>query len=189
MFCAYIFGQWGPGNIAKGKSFEDGGFDMIKQPFEECPRFDKCCVNHCPLDPKAKQRISYEFDPEKNCPLAKTIRQRIGEKYGLENRGLKPRELAARRIWEKMTPEQQETIRENARKKSIFLRLSRKGYCITRKAGDECQTHKQTGQDVANQGIPADISKSEIIKAEDPETDGSLDIQETKSQEEKNGKE
>lgn len=67
------------------------------EPQRECPRWDKCSVNHCPLDPFQDDRLSDPADKEQKCTIAKTIRVRIGSKYPdlLPMGGLKPSEHAA----------------------------------------------------------------------------------------------
>jgi hypothetical protein len=71
------------------------------EPFRECPRFDFCSVNHCPLDPEQDKRASDPGDKEPKCTLAKTIRQRIGSKYPelLPMGGLTQREFNNAKRW------------------------------------------------------------------------------------------
>lgn len=80
----------------------------MNKPFHECPRFDFCSVNACPLDPMMKNSI--EDDPETECKALSSVRRSIAEKYELPNRGMTKKELQreARRIrskkqWEKLS--------------------------------------------------------------------------------------
>ena len=57
----------------------------------ECPKFDYCNVNHCPLDEEQAIHFSVKEDPEYKCTLKKSIRVRLGTK--LLNRGLKGKEI------------------------------------------------------------------------------------------------
>ena len=85
---------------------------MIK-PFLECPRFDFCSVNACPLDPQIKE--SLEDDPETECKALLSVRKKIAEKYQLSNQGMTLKELQreARRIrakmqWQKLSNEEKQ---------------------------------------------------------------------------------
>jgi hypothetical protein len=51
----------------------------IIEPERECPRWEKCSVNQCPLDAMARER--HPLDKEQKCPMEKQVRQRIGAKY------------------------------------------------------------------------------------------------------------
>ena len=67
----------------------------------ECPRWERCSVNNCPLDPHP---VNYS-DNETRCTVAKSIRIRISEKFPgeLEHGGLTRAEWAGKQIWEKKT--------------------------------------------------------------------------------------
>jgi len=90
---------------------------MSKQPLFDCPRFDACSVNACPLDPQYPDRPSHPDDFERKCTLGKTYRERIAARYpgALRFDGLTSREWKARRRVEAMTPEEREELRERAR--------------------------------------------------------------------------
>jgi len=62
------------------------------QPYEECPQFDTCSCNNCPLDPDIAERIV--LTGEEKCETRKRTRARIGVKYAeiLKYKGLKGRE-------------------------------------------------------------------------------------------------
>ena len=54
---------------------------MSNQPFEQCPNFEICSVNVCPLDPNRDKCFTHPTDPEKACTLDKTTRIQIATKY------------------------------------------------------------------------------------------------------------
>ena len=72
-----------------------------KSPARECPRWDHCSVNACPLDPYP--RIA--GDRETHCPMEKGVRVRIGSKYPeiLPRGGLTPKESSGTQNKAKMT--------------------------------------------------------------------------------------
>jgi hypothetical protein len=63
----------------------------------ECPRFNTCSVNNCPLDPHP----NHSADQQTKCKMEKSVRQRIAAKYHgqLANGGLTAREAAGARIY------------------------------------------------------------------------------------------
>lgn len=64
------------------------------EPQEECPRYETCSVNQCPLHKDYGKLLFSPYDTEQKCNVSKKIRMRIGEKYHLVHKGLKPKELA-----------------------------------------------------------------------------------------------
>lgn len=64
---------------------------------EECPRFNRCSINACPLNWHPK----HHADKEQVCTLAKSVRQRIAANHPklLINGGLTGREAAGKRIF------------------------------------------------------------------------------------------
>lgn len=93
------------------------------QPFLECPRYDRCSVNHCPLDPLQSDREPHPGDKEPVCTMEKGVRARIGSKYLdlLPLGGLTPREHAGARKWANLTTAQRREAKsrlEQARKLS-----------------------------------------------------------------------
>jgi hypothetical protein len=77
--------------------------DVIK-PYKECPRFEKCSVNRCPLDIEAQNRISLPDDPDTECRARIVTRKKIALKYGLLNKGMTQKEIRReRRSEEKKT--------------------------------------------------------------------------------------
>jgi len=91
----------------------------MKMPFHDCPRFNSCNINKCPLDPFMSEKENLE--DESDCPMEKGVRLRLGK--DLPWLGLKPRELQAKRRWDALTTEQQEAIRQ--RTKVNFHSLSK----------------------------------------------------------------
>ena len=67
-------------------------------PYYECPRFEKCNVNKCPLDPDIDLRNSVKTDEK--CTMEKQVRYKIGKKYPnlLKYQGLTKREWAGKQM-------------------------------------------------------------------------------------------
>jgi hypothetical protein len=59
--------------------------------YHECPNFDSCSVNACPL--ASEDYESLPDDPETECTAMLSTRQRIAAKYGLSNQGKTKKEL------------------------------------------------------------------------------------------------
>ena len=59
--------------------------------YHECPNFDSCSVNACPL--ASEDYESLPDDPETECTAMLSTRQRITAKYGLPNQGKTKKEL------------------------------------------------------------------------------------------------
>ena len=49
--------------------------------YEDCPRFERCAVNKCPLDPAYKEMSSVPGDAEKKCTMPRKRRQEIGARF------------------------------------------------------------------------------------------------------------
>ncbi|HLY95191.1 MAG TPA: hypothetical protein VKP14_10115 [Gaiellaceae bacterium] len=66
----------------------------MREPFRECPSFESCSCNVCPLDPRAAERE--ELPGEDPCGAQRATRERIAAKYPelLPGKGLLPREVA-----------------------------------------------------------------------------------------------
>jgi len=75
-----------------------------KLPYTFCPRFEKCNVNICPLDPDWEPRNRLPGDPK--CTMEKGVRLRLGK--NLSTFGLKPLELKAKRQWDGLSEEKRE---------------------------------------------------------------------------------
>jgi hypothetical protein len=113
----------------------------FKSAYEECPRFDFCSVNDCPLS--LIKRDSFPEDRESKCTLAKSVRKRIGVKWNLPNLGLRDREFSAMQREASMTPEQKEARLNKLLENSPIARLSAKGYKIAPKSVFNRETHGQ----------------------------------------------
>lgn len=113
--------------------------------WKDCPRADECCVNDCPLT--LIKHISDNADPQSKCTFGKTGRKRIGEKWGLKNLGLKPAELASRKKWDDLPKEVKEERIAKLKGISPIVRLSDKGYAITRKKNDMLSLHIEKDKD------------------------------------------
>lgn len=89
----------------------------MNEPYMECTRYQRCSVNHCPLDPDQDTRQSHPGDKQQKCTLAKTIRVRIGSKYpdSLTLGGLTPREHQSKLRWSKLTAAQKQAITDKGR--------------------------------------------------------------------------
>jgi hypothetical protein len=87
------------------------------RPHLECPRFESCSVNHCPLDPEAESRVSLPGDPETKCNARISTRKSIAAKYSLANKGMTERELRrmkrskAKKAWWESLPEEEKQRR------------------------------------------------------------------------------
>jgi|GEM_PF-1292089 hypothetical protein len=110
----------------------------INKAWKDCPRADECSVNDCPLT--TKRYISDSSDPQIKCTFGKIGRLRIGKKWGLENLGFKPRELASKKKWDNL-PEKEKLERiANLKRNSPIVRLSDKGYAIVPKKKIKSET-------------------------------------------------
>ena len=74
-------------------------------PYHECPRFNHCSANVCPLDPLSDEKETLES--EDICKVEKPTRLRIGAKYPdlLRFVGYKKREYQSKQAWNNLTPE------------------------------------------------------------------------------------
>ena len=75
----------------------------------ECPRFQKCNANICTLDSEAHLRVS--LPDEEKCGMEKSVRQRIGTKFGLPKLGLTNSEFSAKESWDKKTKREKDEIK------------------------------------------------------------------------------
>ena len=90
---------------------------MDIMPFRDCPKFQWCSRNKCPLDPDYDKRMTPPEDPP--CTLKKLDRMELGK--NLKNLGLFPRELAGLRTWEGRDRESREKSIEQGLK-NLHLR-------------------------------------------------------------------
>lgn len=84
---------------------------MSITPYTECTRFERCSVNHCPLDPAQLESLADNPDPR--CTLPKVRRMEIAKRYPdlLPKMGLRPLELN----WELKPEEEKAKAREKGR--------------------------------------------------------------------------
>ena len=80
------------------------------KPYHECPRFNKCNANVCPLDPLSDYKETLEG--EEVCKVEKPTRLRIGAKYPdlLRFVGYKKREFQAQERWNRVSPEKKALV-------------------------------------------------------------------------------
>lgn len=78
------------------------------KPYNECPSFNHCNCNICPLDPESDEKSHLSGDEK--CKAEKPTRFRIGQKYSnlLPYQGLTKREWVGRKNWEGLSPENKE---------------------------------------------------------------------------------
>lgn len=78
-------------------------YDM---PYRECPRFDKCNVNNCPLHQSYPNLVVDYEDKEPKCTIEKGVRVRIGSQYPavLKYQGLTVREWTAKQRYDGLSP-------------------------------------------------------------------------------------
>jgi hypothetical protein len=91
----------------------------MKNPYEECPQFDRCSCNVCPLDPKINDKFTLENEEE--CRASKPTRQRIALKYPdlLPYQGLTKKSWDRKKRWEALSPEKKDKF-INAGLKNAF---------------------------------------------------------------------
>ncbi len=107
--------------------------DLNKKPFENCPRFERCQINKCPLHPDFLNLENDSSDPaikNKEKCVPKSYRKKIGLAFKLKNLGLTQRELTSQKNWESLTPEQKESKIAILMKNSPVARLLEKGLTI-----------------------------------------------------------
>jgi len=87
------------------------------EPYKDCPRFEKCSVNRCPLDIEAKNRVSLPDDPDTECKARIVTRKLIALKSGLVNKGMTENEIIrerrskAKKAWWNSLPEEEKQRR------------------------------------------------------------------------------
>lgn len=92
-------------------------------PFYTCPRWAKCSVNNCPLDPKYPGSYVDSQDLEKICTLPKSYRVRVAEQFPgiLRHGGLTKREFASSKAWN-VLPAEEKVKRKTRAKNFLFSR-------------------------------------------------------------------
>ena len=93
-------------------------------PYHECPSFDACSCNKCPLDPDIYTRISEPNDEK--CKAHKPTRHKIGLKYPelLPYKGFTKREFNGRKRWNELAPEKKELIAAAGSQRLKFSRMA-----------------------------------------------------------------
>lgn len=95
------------------------------RPWEECPSFDDCSVNACPLHPDYLKLPTSPYDPETKCRSLRATREAIAARHPglLPTQGVLTRELTsdkrsllARARWNALTPEEQAEKRDELAK-------------------------------------------------------------------------
>ena len=80
-------------------------------PYYDCPQFEGCSRNHCPLDPERGLRENLPDDPVTKCRARLGIRQEIASRHNLAGEGMTEREIrrAKRRAqWDALPEEEKE---------------------------------------------------------------------------------
>jgi len=84
------------------------------QYYKYCPYFQKCSVNHCPLDSFQEIRETVPGDPERKCRLSKSKRLEIVQEHNcakLPYDGLTRKEYAEKKKWERLALEKRERLK------------------------------------------------------------------------------
>ena len=83
-------------------------------PYRECPRFNTCSVNNCPLHPGYPALYNDLGDHERKCTMEKQVRDRIGSRYPdlLKFRGLTRSEWSGRERYDAMPTEDKRRLVE-----------------------------------------------------------------------------
>jgi hypothetical protein len=93
----------------------------MKNPYEECPQFEHCNCNACPLDSAINDKESMEGDGK--CKVRKTTRIKIAFKYPeLTMKGLNPREFRNKARWEAKSPTERQLILNRLGKGAKFIK-------------------------------------------------------------------
>ena len=93
----------------------------MKNPYEECPQFNQCSCNICPLDPAIHDKEATEGDGK--CRVRKTTRIKIALKYPeLTMKGLNPREFRNKTLWEAKSPAERQLILNRLGKGTKFIK-------------------------------------------------------------------
>lgn len=92
---------------------------MTPYPPTECPRYDKCSVNLCPIDPDQELRTAHREDRQQECPMEKNVRKRIALCYPdlLPRLGLTTREHASAMVWASLPLAEKEARRRAAKER------------------------------------------------------------------------
>jgi len=91
---------------------------MSISPFTECPSFQRCSCNRCPLDYEASIRQVLPSDPQRRCITLRKTRVAIAARHpdlpsgGLTDAEVKrdARRAAARARWEALSPDERAAL-------------------------------------------------------------------------------
>ena len=64
-----------------------------RAPYYDCPQFEGCSRNHCPLDPERGLRENLPDDPDTKCRARIIVRQEIAEGHQLAGHGMTEKEI------------------------------------------------------------------------------------------------
>jgi len=125
--------------------------DLIKSPEENCPRWDSCSINKCPLSKNFERLHNNPLDRKEKC-TSKNIRKEIGSAFKLKYGGMNTREFNGAKRWAEMSSEDKKKAVKKLEKISPIARLSKKGYTISPKRNINRETQ---GQNAKNSEIKA----------------------------------
>ena len=77
----------------------------MKQPYEDCPRYESCSVSKCPLDPDIDHRN--KVPGEEKCSMRKSVRLRVGGQNSqvLPLQGLTKKEYIGKKNMDALPPQ------------------------------------------------------------------------------------
>ena len=114
--------------------------DLTLSAAENCPSFDKCQCNRCPLHKDYSKLRDFDSDKKlfgwRKCRATKPTRKKIGIAFKLKHLGLTDREFSGYQKWANMSESEREAKKQKLRENSPFLRLKQKGYGIVRVGKD-----------------------------------------------------
>lgn len=122
-------------------------------PAKECPRWDSCSVNRCPLDPGYHLLKSLPDDPTPKCTMERRVRERIGVKYSdiLPWKGLTGHEIAASEREARMSEAQKEARKAKLSSVKEKLALWRARTLLEavrpQRLDKKAKTHQETGKE------------------------------------------
>ena len=110
--------------------------DLTLSAAENCPSFDKCQCNRCPLHKDYSKLRDFDSDKKlfgwRKCRATKPTRKKIGIAFKLKHLGLTDREFSGYQKWANMSESEREAKKQKLRENSPLLHLFKKGYGITR---------------------------------------------------------
>jgi len=109
--------------------------DTSKTAPENCPRFEYCQINKCPLDSSYSKLKNDPSDPafkgKKQKCVHKGRRLKIAKHYPeLKNKGLTPREQSSMKMWNSLTEAEKQAKINKIRGLSPISRLLASGHTI-----------------------------------------------------------